>query len=138
MKSINPDPEQFKKALSTIPAGIPVVMLNLLKFRETALYTDGPSEISGRDAYMRYSEKAIRHVKDVGGMPIWMGKVYAEIIAPPGETWDEVLLVRYPSIEKFLEMVTNPSYRNCAVHRSAALEDSRLIATIESEGLTNR
>lgn len=131
MKSIHPDPEQFQKILSNIPKGIPVVMLNLLKFREKALYPDGPSEISGRDAYILYSEKAFQHVEDIGGTITWMGTVHGEIIAPPGEKWDEVLLVRYPSIEKFLDMVMNPSYQECLAHRTAALEDSRLIALTE-------
>ena len=60
MKSINPDPEKFIKAISTMPKGVPIVMLNLLKFREIALYPDDSSEISGRDAYMRYGAEAMQ------------------------------------------------------------------------------
>ena len=40
-----------------------------------------------------------------------------------------MLLVRYPSIGAFLEMVTDADYLVCARHRTAALADSRLIAT---------
>jgi hypothetical protein len=35
-----------------------IAMLNLLKFREKAIYKDGRSEnISGREAYMRYARR---------------------------------------------------------------------------------
>jgi len=138
MKTIDPDPTRFQEAISAIPKGVPVVMLNLLKFRETALYPDGASDISGREAYGLYSEQAIKHLKDIGGKPIWMGKAHAAVIGPPEEDWDEVLLIKYPSIEKFLEMVMSPSYQDCVIHRTAALEDSRLIATVEQAGLQDQ
>ena len=133
MKSIDPSPEQFQKEISEIPKGVPVVMLNLLKFRDRALYSEGESGVPGKDAYALYSEKAIQHVQDVGGTLVWMGKAVGEVIAPPDETWDEVFLVRYPAIEKFFEMVMTPPYQECLKHRTAALEDSRLIAMVEHQ-----
>ncbi len=51
-------------------------------------------------------------------------------IAVDGEEWDDALLVRYPSKQAFLGMVTKPDYQKDAVHRTAALLDSRLIATL--------
>ena len=53
----------------------------------------------------------------------------ASVIAPEGETWDEVLLVQYPFGQAFLNMVQMPDYQAATVHRTAALADSRLIAT---------
>ncbi|MBU0992668.1 MAG: DUF1330 domain-containing protein [Proteobacteria bacterium] len=136
MKTVNPRPEQLADAFSNIPKGLPVVMLNLLKFREQALYPDGSADCTGRKAYERYSKEALVHLGIIGGKPIFMGKACAELIAPPEEHWDEVLLVRYPSIEKFMEMVTNPDYQKSAVHRTAALEDSRLVATVDSGNIS--
>ena len=131
MASIDPRPEQFQEVISKVPKGVPVVMLNLLKFRYIAGYPDDRAEISGRDAYALYSEKALKHLADIGGELIWFGEAQASVIAPPDEDWDQVFLVRYPSIEKFVEMVMNPSYQVIVIHRSSALKDSRLIATIE-------
>jgi uncharacterized protein (DUF1330 family) len=37
--------------------------------------------------------------------------------------------VRYPDLRAFTTMITDPAYLEIAVHRSAALEDSRLIVT---------
>jgi len=60
--------------------------------------------------------------------------VRATLIAPEAEEWDDALLVEYPSRAAFLEMVSQPEYLAAAPHRSAALEDSRLIATTQLAG----
>ncbi len=140
MVSINPETKQIEKAIATIPKGVPVVMLNLLNFKDKAYYPDhkighmpdNNQEISGRQAYAIYSEKALKHLSSVGGEVIWFGTAKASIIAPPGENWDQIFLVRYPSIDKFIEMITRKSYQEIVIHRTAALKDSRLIATIET------
>lgn len=131
MKSINPDPSRLSGIFAGIPSDTPIVMTNLLKFRTRALYPDGASDCSGREAYERYSRVAISKVAEVGGRPFWRGEVKGLVIAPEGEDWDEVLLVRYPSIQAFMTMLAMPDYRKSTVHRTAALEDSRLIASIE-------
>jgi hypothetical protein len=41
------------------------------------------------------------------------------------------VLVRYPSAQAFVNMVSSSEYRAISFHRSAALEDSRLIASEE-------
>lgn len=133
MKTVNPNSEQLKSVLAEIPQDQPIVMLNLLKFRPFADYGDGASDCSGRDAYFqRYSVAAFQFVKQVGGELLWSGTAHGSIIAPPGESWDNILLVRYPSINAFMTMLKNPQYQQCAVHRTAALDDSRLIASTES------
>src|SRR3990167_7827299 len=130
MSSIDPRPGQMKAALATVPPGVPIVMLNLLRFRDKAEYPDQVSDLTGRHAYALYIKQAIRHVRATGGEVVMMGQVHAAIIAPDGEQWDEMLLVRYPSIEKFVAMVMNPDYQSFTVHRTAGLADARLIATV--------
>ncbi len=131
MSTIDPRPGQMKAALASVPPGVPVVMLNLLKFRAQAQYADQTSDLTGKQAYGLYSKQAFAHVSAVGGEVLFWGKVHAGIIAPEGEAWDEMLLVQYPSIEKFVAMVMNPDYQKIAVHRTAALDDARLIATVK-------
>jgi len=133
MKSINPTREGLARFREELPKNTPVVMLNLLKFREKALYPSGTGfqDCSGRQAYRRYADIALEQLSAIGGKAIWMSKAMSSLIAPEGETWDEVLLVRYPSSEAFLKMLQVPEYLAATVHREAALEDSRLIATIE-------
>jgi uncharacterized protein (DUF1330 family) len=58
-----------------------------------------------------------------------LGKVKGLLIAPPDESWDEVLIVKYPDVKTFVTMVESQEYKKVVKHRTAALEDSRLIAT---------
>lgn len=131
MKIVDPHPDRFAELLAELPQGEPVVMLNLLRFRERADYKNGEPACSGRAAYRRYGEKAIAHLQGVGAELVWHGDAKASVIAPPDEQWDEILLVRYPSIEQFVEMVTDPDYRELSKHRTAALEDARLLVSVE-------
>lgn len=59
-----------------------------------------------------------------------LASIEVALIAPAGEQWDELLLVRYPSKEAFLSMIGDPEYQAATVHRTAALADSRLLASL--------
>jgi uncharacterized protein (DUF1330 family) len=106
-------------------------MLNLLRYRERAEYPQGSAAApcSGREAYQRYSEVAVRKVAESGGRILWLGAAFLGLIGPEGESWDDVVLVEYPSPRAFLRMISMPDYQAAAVHRTAALADSRLVAT---------
>lgn len=49
------------------------------------------------------------------------------LIGPPDERWVLVLLVQHQSSEAFLSFATNQDYLAGIGHRTAALEDSRLL-----------
>jgi uncharacterized protein (DUF1330 family) len=119
----------------SVPDGQPVVMVNLLRYRERALYPDGTADgqITGRAAYERYSQRVIRHLAKVGARPIWRADVRGGLIAPEGEKWDEIILVEYPTRDAFEQMITSAEYQADAVHRMAALEDSRLFASTSAQ-----
>ena len=131
MNSINPTPSRLEETISSVPKGVPVVMINMLRFRETANYPDRESELSGREAYAIYSKEAFKHLTKYGAEVVWFGEVLTSVIGPIDEYWDHIFHVRYPSIELFLEMISSASYQKITVHRSSALKDSRLIATVE-------
>lgn len=130
MPSINPDINALPGILAGLPAGKPVHMLNLLRFRDVALYKEGPAECSGREAYARYSRVAMQALAEVGGHVVYHGTVTGHLIAPPAERWDVMVLVRYPAPQAFATMVALPHYQAATRHRTAALEDSRLVATL--------
>lgn len=130
MNSINPSEAAIRKFSDEAVDSKPIIMVNLLKFREVADYGDGRnSGVSGQQAYARYSKAAIPLVWEVGGQVLWFGKVRSTFIAPEGESWDEAALVLYPNRAAFLRMVTSPVYQQAMPHRTAALADSRLIET---------
>ena len=131
MPSINPSPAQLAAFSVAVADDTPLLMLNLLRFQAQASYSSGSSHTpcSGREAYARYSQTALRKVRGVGGEVQVMAAAQAALIAPKGELWHDLLLVRYPSKAAFLSMLADPEYRAATEHRTAALADSRLIAT---------
>ncbi len=129
MPSLNPSPDQLKRFAEQMPPGEPILMLNLLRFNAQAEYPADRQEApcSGREAYARYSRTALAKVRAAGGDVQVAAKAQVALIAPADEAWDELLLVRYPSPEAFLQMLADPQYRAATLHRTAALADSRLI-----------
>lgn len=133
--AIHPTRESLAAFLHDIPAGEPVTMLNLLRFRDIAHYAPDNryDDISGGEAFAIYARLMMPLVAEAGGEIIWLGKAASSLVAPPGEHWHEVVLVRYPDKDAFINMTTTGKYVEISVHRTAALEDSRLIALIEGQ-----
>lgn len=115
-------------ALASMAAGdldAPVVMLNLLKYRETAAAGAGVDGKTGREAYEVYGRAFAELHPRFGGEPVWMGRALNSIIGD--EDWDVVMLVRYPARRQFVGMMRDPDYLAIAPIRAAALADSRLV-----------
>lgn len=107
-------------------------MLNLLRFREVAdysLFSDLKPEgqISGKEAYYLYMENTIPLLENAGSKLLFHGSCGDFLIGPPDEKWDYMLLVEHRSVEDFIKFADNPSYQAIAGHRTAALEESRLL-----------
>ncbi len=126
---IDPEREQFN-AFKALPRDVPVMMLNLVKYRDKAQYEDG-RDATGAEAYAAYGRESAPVFERVGGEIIWRGKPEVMLIGPFEKQWDEIFVARYPTAGAFLEMVTDPVYREAVKHRQAAVEDSRLIRTGE-------
>ncbi len=127
---IDPEREQFEE-FKKLPRDKPIMMLNMLRFRDKAKYEDGHS-ISGAKAYAAYGKESGPIFARVGGEIIWRGKPETTLIGPKDERWDLIFIARYPTASAFLEMVTDPDYRVAVKHRQAAVLDSRLIRTTEA------
>ena len=73
----------------------PIVMVNLMRFRDRSLDGDG----SGWDAYLRYSALTVPMIKARGGTLLWTGNAKAVALGPQdGNQWDYLALVYYPSM----------------------------------------
>lgn len=113
----------------------PVTMLNLLRFRKEADYTDleqlkPAGKISGEEAYELYMKHTFPLLKEVGSRVIYYGKSKDFLIGPSEEKWDAILLVEHKSVEKFISFSQNLEYLKTAGHRMAGLEDSRLLPSV--------
>ncbi len=122
--TLEPDVKQIARLASSTDES-PVVMVNLLKFRDEAGGID--KGVSGAEAYGRYSEAVVPFLQGVGGKVLLAVASQESIIGPEASEWDMSILVEYPSRQAFLKMVTDPEYLKIAGHRTAALADSRLI-----------
>jgi uncharacterized protein (DUF1330 family) len=114
----------------------PVVMLNLLRLRALADYSANPelapkTPISGAEAYDRYIAHTLPYLQESGGDLMFLGEGGHLLIGPEGERWDRAMLVRQSSVESFMAFATNAAYLAGIGHRTAAVEDSRLLPLIE-------
>jgi len=128
--AIDPTREQFNQ-FKALPRDQPVHMLNLVRLRDVALYPEGHSlhgkGHSGLEAYRAYGRYSASVFTRVGGRQIWSGRFENVLIGPTDERWDIAFIAAYPTAGAFLEMVTDPVYREAVKHRQAGVEDSRLI-----------
>jgi uncharacterized protein (DUF1330 family) len=112
------------------PENGPFVMVNLLKFKETAEYADGSdADLSGAKAYARYGKGIQACLAAVDGKQIYAGPVTGLMIGAVEELWDMVALVEYPSLAAMQKMMSSPEYRAIEVHRKAGLAGQLNIRT---------
>lgn len=112
-------------AFFSTPDDGPIVMINLLKFKEFAEYEDGSdASLSGEAAYLRYG--ALLDGPDgvlakFGAKLLYSGKTTGLLLGEVEEEWDAVALVEYPSTSGMLAMVMSPEYNAIDHHRYAGL-----------------
>ena len=118
------------KGLQALDRHAPVVMVNLMRFRERSLDGDG----SGWDAYLRYSALTVPMIKARGGTLLWTGNAKAVALGDiDGNQWDYLALVYYPSVDAFIDMMISADYETkCDPHRSNGCEEHVIIATSEA------
>jgi uncharacterized protein (DUF1330 family) len=127
--AIDPEPQDVADFIAADWEG-PVTMVNLLKFADQADYGDADeAPCSGSEAYGRYGELATPFLTGTGAHVVYRGDVHHMLIGDDTEAWDEVLIVRYPSHQAFIDLISNPDYHKIAHHRTAALSRAVLLAS---------
>ncbi len=136
MTATQPTDAQLAAFAARDQEGEPVVMVNLLKFKEKAEYAEGTPEhgedVPGMVAYARYGVEVNKILLSIGAEPLFTGAAPIHMI---GEgDWDMAALVRYPSRKTFLEMTTSEAYQAIHYHREAGLAHQELIETLPLGG----
>lgn len=133
MKKTYIDPTE-EAAIALFSKGIPgeVVMLNMIKFKDIADYSDFPQlapskEISGEQAYQIYMKHTQPFLTESGGELMFIGTADQYFIGPNDASWDLVFLVKQKSLQHFMAFATNEGYLAGIGHRTAAVADSRLL-----------
>lgn len=130
--AVVPTGEQLQSLLA-MGGDRPIVMVNLLKFRERAEYDEpGEPEMSGREAYERYGRVMAGIVLSRGGKLRFSSRVDALVIGEVGELWDAVAIMEYPSRAAFVEIVGLPEVQEIGRHRKAGLAGQLLIQCSEA------
>ena len=116
--AVDPTADDVRRYVEEDDGG-PVVMLNLLRYAGE----------EGKASYAKYAAAVVPHLERVGGEVVYAGDCTTEVVAADGHDWDAVLVVRYPSRQKFLEMVMDPSYQEITELRTKGLDAAVLQAT---------
>ncbi len=118
--AVHPRPEQVKDFLS---AEGPVMMVNLLRFREKAAYPDGRDpELSGREAYERYAGRMRKLVEAEGGRFVFGADALGLLLGEVEEAWHTVGIVEYPDSKTLVRISASPEFEEIEGHRLAGLE----------------
>jgi uncharacterized protein (DUF1330 family) len=115
---VDPTGQDLKHFLADDPGG-PVVMLNLLRFKE-----------GGRASYEEYARRIQPFLEKLSAEILFVGDLSTVLVAPDSHRWDTMLLVRYPSRQAFSSMVADPNYQEITGLRTESLEEAVLQATI--------
>jgi uncharacterized protein (DUF1330 family) len=123
-----PTQEQIEEFLAG-PADQPVVMLNMLKFKDRA--DDTHPGMTGREAVMLYSTAMREFVEAHGGTYVVAADIDSQVMGAGGD-FDFVAIMRYPSRKQYLELAGDPEIaRTIMPHRAAGLESQWLFAMTE-------
>ncbi len=114
-----------------------VVMLNLLRLRAVADYAAAPElapaqPISGIEAYERYIAHTLPYLAGSGGALLFFGEGGPFLIGPANERWDRALLVKQSSVQAFMAFAGDEAYLAGLGHRTAAVEDSRVLPLVKT------
>ena len=127
---VTPNEEQISGFLENPEIG-PISMVNLLKFKDKALYEDGrDTDLTGEEAYRLYAAEVINLVEKYGGEFLFAGKVNRLMLGEVEEMWDSIAIAKYPNRKAMFDMTMDPEYQKIHVHRDAGLKGQLNIETI--------
>ncbi|MGH8180573.1 MAG: DUF1330 domain-containing protein, partial [Steroidobacteraceae bacterium] len=87
--------------------------------------------ISGANAFDRYIRHTLPFLRESGGDAMLLAAGGPLLIGPESERWDIAMLIRQSSVASFLSFASNDAYLAGLGHRTAAIEDSRLLPLVE-------
>ena len=124
------DPKPRDDFFDNLDPNAPLVMINLLKFKEKAEYPDGrQSTLSGGEAYNIYGEAVVKMIESRGGIMVHSGRVTGILTGKVEALWDAVGIVEYPSPSAFRDMLDSDEYQQAHIHREAGLAGQLNIST---------
>lgn len=122
--------EQLDRMLED-PLRGPFYMVNLIRYREHAVYPDGrETELSGEEANALYAP--LEFLEAIGANVVFSGPVSGTTLGVAGE-WEDVAIVEYPCPLALFAMGADPEFQERAIHKDAGLEASIVMVTHRRE-----
>lgn len=120
------DREYGMRLATTLPDDDgPVWMVNLMKYRQVADYTDGrDSTISGREADDLYTP--LGPLAAIGAEIAFAGDVDQQLLGD-APVWDRIGVVKYPTRRSFIEMQSRPDFQRLHAHKDAGMAETIVI-----------
>ena len=116
----------------------PMCFVNLVKFRDKALYPDGRHpDWSGARAYQEYMDSVKTILPRVGAKVIFSGVNKGVVIGRISSLWDAMGIVWYPDFLSVMRLLSSPDYLAMSAHRFAGLEGELDILTIETDDISS-
>ncbi len=134
MQNVTLPEHALEEAITGVGDG-PVVMVNLLTFRDSPLYPDGFADRkpSARAAYYEGYAGAFAQIAVQLGIAyelVHAGQHLLTLVPPEPESWDDIVIVRYRSLSDLRRIIETDDYaRLAAPHRLAAIAAWRFVAT---------
>ena len=122
--------EELMHHLAESDSGGEFLMINLMKYRDKALYPADSLWADETDAMLadkRYSDGVVKELLARGSLPILKAKTTGVfIIDEDWRDWDEVAIVRYRSVKDMLDMIVDMADSGLSVHKFASMEQTHV------------
>ena len=127
------DAAGYMRKLAQSDDGREYLMVNLIRFRETASYPPGSPWENDTDAMAadaRYSAGIVPLLLKHGSLPVLKAPVTGSFINEGNlASWDVVAIVRYRSVRDMLQMMVEMSAMDLVVHKWASIEQTQVFPT---------
>lgn len=120
------DHEYGLKLATTAPEDDgPVWMVNLMKYKEQAVYDDGrETTLSGREADDEYAP--VGPLAAVGAEIVFVADVEDQYLGDEPK-WDRIAIVKYPTRKSFIDMQQRQDFQKQHEHKEAGMSETIVI-----------
>lgn len=109
----------------------PILMVNLMKYRERAAYSDGTDGgATGKEADDRYAPTDV--LAAIGAQVMLFADVETQLLGAEPR-WDRVGCVLYPTRRSFIEMQSRRDFQERHVHKEAGMESTIVMGCVPME-----
>lgn len=121
-----PTSAQWRRVLERDPDSS-FSLVNFFKFNDKADYgsSDEP-EASGNEAFQRYADVSVPSMHNAGGEFLAVAP-FAGTLLGKDQDWDLIAIGKYPNLEVFTSLYSNPEYVQAFRHRTAAVARQNVV-----------